>query len=397
MKKLYDVALTFDPGDFDGEIKTVGLMGEFLFYQSNMEGHTDQAGMADNQEKYLPSEYKDSYDSIGGLYYKEMAYDNALGVYVAKLKLPAGVYPYTFVVNGVVGDPVSDERWAWSNFLMDDHKLHNFTDRGTRMADPWHKPLVLTVTGEQHNSELYVGACGELPWLPAPSSAPKGAVTYVTYTDIDGNIQALGVYLPPNYNKAKEYPVIFVSHGGGGNEADWFSQGNIHHIMDNFISQGKTREALVVTMNNSVYQWDFAKIAQNLKNCILPFVRKVFGASSNVFENAFCGLSMGSMTTLYIYMHHTELFHYYGAFSGGIAGGEHFSLESPLLAQVKLMIGCGEEDIAYNEREIGVPPTIRALKAKGLPYVPYFVTGSHDWFCWPQMFAYFAEHILWRQ
>ena len=40
--------------------------------------------------------------------------------------------------------------------------------------------------------------------------------------------------------------------------------------------------------------------------------------------------------------------------------------------------------------------TIRALKEKGLPYIPYFVTGSHDWFCWPQMFTYFAEEVLWQ-
>ena len=61
------------------------------------------------------------------------------------------------------------------------------------------------------------------------------------------------------------------------------------------------------------------------------------------------------------------------------------------------MIGSAEEDIAYNQRDIGVPTTIRALDAKGLPYIPYFVTGSHDWFCWPQMFQYFAEAVLWEE
>ena len=57
-------------------------------------------------------------------------------------------------------------------------------------------------------------------------------------------------------------------------------------------------------------------------------------------------------------------------------GHEQFTLEDPHLKDVTLMIGSAEEDIAYNEREIGVPPTIRALDAKGLPYIPYFVTGS---------------------
>ena len=67
-----------------------------------------------------------------------------------------------------------------------------------------------------------------------------------------------------------------------------------------------------------------------------------------------------------------------------------------LLEVVSLLIGCAEEDIAYNERDIGVPPTIRQLKAKGVPHETYFTTGSHDWFCWPQMFAYFAENTLWK-
>ncbi len=45
MKKLYDVTITFDKKDFDGGVKTVGLLGEFLFYQSNLEGNSDASGM----------------------------------------------------------------------------------------------------------------------------------------------------------------------------------------------------------------------------------------------------------------------------------------------------------------------------------------------------------------
>lgn len=396
MKKLYDVTLSFEEKDFDGDVKNVGLIGEFLFYQSQLQGNTEATGMKSGKEKYVPSEYKPSYSPIGGLYYKEMQYHPEKKAYTVDLKLPAGVYPYNFVINATVGEPVTDERWAWSNFLMDDHKLHNFSDRGVRIPDPKNAPVSATPTGIQRNSELFVGTWEEEPWLLAPASVAKGTVSYMTYEDIDGHVQSLGIYLPPAYEKSSQYPVVFVSHGGGGNEADWFSQGNIHHIMDTLIFQGKTKPAVLVTMNNSVYEWDFEKISRNLKQCIFPFVRKVFSVSSETGKNAFCGLSMGSMTTLYLYMHHTQLFHYYGAFSGGIAGGEHFSLESPLLKYVKLMIGCGEEDIAYNESEIGVPPTIRALKEKKLPYIPYFVPGSHDWFCWPQMFAYFAENVLWK-
>ena len=189
-----------------------------------------------------------------------------------------------------------------------------------------------------------------------------------------------------------------VSHGGGGNEADWPSQGSIGNVMDHLIAQGKTREAILVCMNNSVYQWDFGKIARNCEERIIPFLEKLFPISKDTKDRAFCGLSMGSMTTLYMYMHRSHVYDYFGAFSGGIAPGhEQFTLEDPHLKDVTLMIGSAEEDIAYNEREIGVPPTIRALEAKGLPYIPYFVTGSHDWFCWPQMFQHFAEAVLWKK
>lgn len=57
------------------------------------------------------------------------------------------------------------------------------------------------------------------------------------------------------------------------------------------------------------------------------------------------------------------------------------------------MTGMAEEDIACNQREIGVPLTIRALRSKGLPN---FVTGSHDWFCRPQMFQHLAEAVRWK-
>ena len=352
--------------------------------------------MVDCEKKYVPSEYTEDMDNIGGLYYKEMLFDPEKNRYEITLGLPAGVYPYGFVINGKIGAPVTDERMSWSNFITDDGTLHNFSEKGERIADPNNRPWAPTLTGQQFNSELYVGTPKDCPWIPAENPADAGTVTYVTYKDIDGADQALGVYLPVGYDKTSKYPVIFVSHGGGGNEADWYAQGGINNIMDNLIAEDRTKKAIVVTMNNSAYKWDFEKISQNLLQCIIPHIRKIFAVTEDAAESAFCGLSMGSMTTLYIYMHHSENFRYFGAFSGGIAGGEHFSLKDPNLMNVKLMIGCGEEDIAYNEREIGIPPTIRALKENGIPYIPYFVTGSHDWFCWPKMFTYFAENVLWK-
>ena len=160
----------------------MGLIGNFFFYQSQLQGHRSH-GMKSGKEKYVPSG-QPSYSPIGGLYYKEMQYHPEKKAYTVDLKLPAGVYPYNFVINATVGEPVTDERWAWSNFLMDDHKLHNFSDEGGAHTGSQKRAGVSDSTGIQRNSELFVGTWEEEPWLLAPASVAKGTVSYMTYEDI---------------------------------------------------------------------------------------------------------------------------------------------------------------------------------------------------------------------
>ena len=406
MKKLYEVTFRLDPKDCPGEVKTAGLRGEFLFYKSGLTGHTDRTGMVDCTEKFPPSQYREDLDNIGGIYYVPME-KNADGFFEKTLWLPAGAYPYQFVLNPELCEPDPDPRMSWNAMTLDDGSqkgLKDFmaamegkTDYNRMIPDPKNLPAAPTVTGPQRNSICYVGTREDNFRMPMDDPAKRGTITYLSYEDVDGATQSIAVYLPAGYDRTRTYPLVLVSHGGGGNEADWPVQGSIGSVMDNLIAQGKASEAVLVCMNNSVYSWDYAKIARNCEERIIPFVEKLFSVSRSAADRAFCGLSMGSMTTLYMYMHRAAVYDYFGAFSGGLAGGEHFTLEDPHLADVVLMIGSAEEDIAYNEREIGVPPTIRALQAKGLPYIPYFVTGSHDWFCWPEMFAYFAEHVLWKK
>ncbi len=409
MKKLYDVTITFDPKDYDGKVEGVALCGDFLFYESGLTGNTDKTGMVDCDRKFPPAQYHEGLCNIGGRYCHPME-KNADGVYTATLKLPAGLYPYHFLINPDLCPAYTDPKMAWGNLTMPDGSQKGMADfesamksgfsgeRNHMITDPKNPPVVTTVTGRQQNSELCVGTPDECPWLPIADRSKAGTITYMSYADIDGKPQSIAVYLPAGFDREKTYPLIMVSHGGGGNEADWPSQGGICNIMDNLIAAGKTREAILVCMNNSVYQWDFAKIADNCEKCVIPFVEKIFGISGDTADRAFCGLSMGSMTTLYMYMHRSHVYDYFGAFSGGVApGNKYFDIDDPHLKDVTLMIGSAEEDIAYNERDIGVPPTIRALEAKGLPYIPYFTTGSHDWFCWEMMFEHFAKDILWKK
>ena len=158
--KLYTVTLTFDPSVIqDVEVKGVGIKGEFLFYESNMTGHTDETGMADGVEKYYPPcEYKTGLASIGGLYYEDMTL-NADGIYEITFDLPAGVYPYTFVINPELGP--EDEAMSWSNVTTKTGEKRGFVN----IMDS----LIL---GNQAKVNRFIQDPKNLPWprlCPGPS------------------------------------------------------------------------------------------------------------------------------------------------------------------------------------------------------------------------------------
>ena len=44
-KKLYDVVFTLDPKYLDEKVEQAALVGEFLFYRSNLKGNTDEEGI----------------------------------------------------------------------------------------------------------------------------------------------------------------------------------------------------------------------------------------------------------------------------------------------------------------------------------------------------------------
>ncbi len=400
--KLYSVTVTLNPADVeDMEVTGVGIKGEFLFYESNMTGHTDETGMLDGVAKYYPPyEYQPGMASIGGLYYEDMTL-NADGIYEITFELPAGVYPYQFVINPELGP--ENTIMTWSNVTTKTGEKGSFfgletANKNKSIQDPKNLPITATLTGSQSNSELIVGDTAR---APIADPALRGTVTFQTYTDINGDTQSLGVYLPAGYDKTQPYPLIFLSHGRFGNEVDWFSQGQVNNIMDNLIAEGKTRPAIIVTPNGNVFQeeefWNFEAYAANIENCVLPFIESIYNVSTDVNDRCFSGLSMGGMTTMHMFYNCTGTYGYYGAFSGAVTPMmTSYNPDNPLIHDVKLFMGAGEEDYAYDGMAFSVKPAMEALDAQGVTYQTYFLTGAHDWFNWPEIFEYYAANVLWK-
>ncbi len=59
------------------------------------------------------------------------------------------------------------------------------------------------------------------------------------------------VYTPCGYGDSnKKYPVLYLQHGGGGDEDAWASLGRAGQILDNLIALG-TAEQMIVVMPNA--------------------------------------------------------------------------------------------------------------------------------------------------
>lgn len=55
------------------------------------------------------------------------------------------------------------------------------------------------------------------------------------------------VYLPPCYETSqRSYPALYLLHGGGDDQTGWIQFGEVHHIADKAIREGKATPMVIV-------------------------------------------------------------------------------------------------------------------------------------------------------
>lgn len=262
---------------------------------------------------------------------------------------------------------VEDERFEITlplpgNLYYYDYTVTYADGSKVTIQDPANKSEANPTSGhDSGHSIVYVGDASNTAEgqekIYARTDGKTGSYSFVEYQAVDGTKQPLGVYLPKGYDSSKVYKTIYVSHGGGGNEAEWMGIGAIPNIMDNLIAEGEVADAVVVTMDNAYFNWNYDTIAQNFKENIIPFIEKNYNVSMNAKDRALCGLSMGSMITSTILQQNTELFGAYGCFSGANTQATIKDVEE--LKNVKIYLTGGNVDMATKattpEGDVGNP------------------------------------------
>jgi enterochelin esterase-like enzyme len=150
-----------------------------------------------------------------------------------------------------------------------------------------------------------------------------GTVTDVAYTSYLGEAKNMRIYLPPNYDSsALYYPVLYLSHGMGGNEFGWTNFGLANYILDNLIADGKAVPMIVVMPHwvgdNQYFGLRLGQepaplghddvVTQELSADIIPYVESHYRAKSDRLYRAIAGLSLGGFVSINTGLRRLDLF-----------------------------------------------------------------------------------------
>jgi len=278
-------------------------------------------------------------------------------------------YGYSFSVDGVqVLDPANPQ----------------IKRDGTRNAS------VLMVPGEE--SDLYM-----------IKDVPHGTLSKVWYDSPTLEMKRLMyVYTPAGYENSNEkYPVLYLLHGGGGDEDAWTTLGRAPQILDNLIAAGKAMPMLIVMPNGNATQaaapgaapagtvqaaagtrgggMSQGRYEQSLAKDIVPYIEKNYRVTANKDNRAVAGLSMGGGHTIRVTLDNPGMFGYIGVFSDGSRAEEEDFKKLKEKEPKLYWVGCGVDDtLAYSNSQ----NLVEMLKKLEFNYKFRETSGGHTWANW---------------
>lgn len=303
------------------------------------------------------------------------------GVWEWTTPLPSGVWTYGYLVDCASDTGAGCSQQADPSNLSWD--AEDATVAGTRQASS----QVFVPSDDEFDS-------ADASWL-APSDE-RGEVTHHVYSSpghvTPANQNYLTVYTPPGYDPNREapYPTLYLSHGGGGNETDWTTQGAANNILDILIRTGEIEPLVVVMPNNGGYPGSTFNEAydRDLIENMVPYIEENFHVSPSAADRAFSGLSAGGIVTNSFMLKYPDTFGYYGMMSAGLppAYNTLTTAQADALRDKGIFIGGGWQDpihaVGFGQSHTGPARQITSFSQAGITVTPDFVNGGHNWYVW---------------
>ena len=328
--------------------------------------------------------------------------EDSLGVWsYTTPKLEPELYSYSFIVNGMR--------------MLDPSNIYQNRDVAT-----WTSIFIIT---EQK---------GDKGDLYSVNKVPHGNLSKVWYESPTLKLtRRMTVYTPAGYENGKNYPVLYLLHGAGGDENAWSELGRAAQILDNLIAAGKAKPMLVVMTNGNPNtaaapgEWDFGMYQPSMGGGgvqlpqaaasmdesfmdVVNFIEKNYKVAKNKANRAICGLSMGGGHSFQISKRFPNTFDYVGLFSAAVSVGQ-WGDRTPLIdrmnnnaeynqqmaalfgAKPKLYwIAIGKTDFLYQQNA----DLRKWLDSKGYPYKYRETDGGHIWRNWRIYLSEFSQMIF---
>ena len=250
------------------------------------------------------------------------------------------------------------------------------------------------------------------------NDVPHGTLSRVWYDSPTlGQQRRMTIYLPPSYDGKKQFPVMYLLHGHGGDETAWGDLGRTSQIMDNLIAEGKCVPMIVVmpngnpTCNAAPGWWHEGMYAPDgnafnqrgakatMEESFMDIVRFVDSHYKTIAKRsgrAVTGLSMGGGHTFGISRLYPNEFDYYGLQSAAARmqpNDPKFDEQMARLFASKprlYWIAIGKEDFLLQMNT----QLRNYLNDHHYAYEYYENDGGHIWRNWRIYLTMFAQKIF---
>ena len=226
------------------------------------------------------------------------------------------------------------------------------------------------------------------------------------------------IYLPADYETSeRSYPVLYLLHGGGDDQTGWVQFGEVKHIADEAIAEGKSTAMIIVMpdantgqrgyFNSPMGDWNYEDF---FFKELMPHVEKTYRIKAEKRYRAVAGLSMGGGGSFMYAMHNPELFSAACPISAGTGPismedakerwgkqyqdisddkiVEYYSTHSALeliknmpeeqKGAVRWYIDCGDGDFTYEGNSL----VHIAMRKNGIEHEFRIRDGVHNWVYW---------------
>jgi enterochelin esterase-like enzyme len=332
-------------------------------------------------------------------------------------ELDGKTYPMTKGENGVWSVTIGP--------LAPDIYTYSFNVDGVVALDPRNTNTKMGYGGFGPVSTVEVP--GDGPMFYDVKNVPHGQVRIVPYVSKTlGVARNVWVYTPPDYEKGKNYPVVYLLHGAGDIESGWTLIGRANNILDNLIAENKAKPMVVVMPLGHAIQGFYAgpaksytppapaagapagppapgpaplqPFSRDLLEDVMPMIEKTFKVSTKADDRAIAGLSMGGGHTFNIAFSRPELFRWVVAMSPAANGVNEtgypgiFKDATVPNKQFKLLwMGVGKDDTLTGP---GDKTLAEALTKAGIKHTFELREGRHEWTVWRHQLNQVAQLLF---